>query len=181
MEIYTNILRDPLKLPPKHTLQPGTLPLKRLDLRLTHPNLPQQRLHPRLDLIRLPGQLTQQLQLLLALLDRRRLDLDQLAQDAQVESRSQDRVVDEALEGGLVDGFARFDGVRAAGGGGEDGDELGLFERVQDGVARGFEGVGEEELVVAEGGVGGEGFDEEPGLGGGPGVGGWGEVEDVHF
>ena len=61
-----------------------------------------------------------------------------------------------------------------------------MLERLEDGITGGagrgrFEDIGEEELVVAERGRGGEGFDEEPGLGGRPGVSGGGEVEDVHF
>lgn len=79
---------------------------------------------------------------------------------------------------------------------GEDGDEFGLLEGAEGGFGVGvgggvcFEGVGEEEFVVAEGAVGGEGADEEPGLLRGPGVAGGGggggggavvEVEDIHF
>lgn len=54
-----------------------------------------------------------------------------------------------------------------------------MFEGLQGGFAVGFEDVGEEELVVAEGVGSGEGFDEEPGLRRGPVAGGG--VEDVHF
>lgn len=90
----------------------------------------------------------------------------------------------QQLERGGVDRFAGLDAVGPAVGG-DDGDEFGLLERLQRGFAAGggrggFVGVGEEGLVVAEGGGGGEGFDEQPGLGGGPGAGG-GDVEDVHF
>lgn len=65
---------------------------------------------------------------------------------------------------------------------GDDGDEFGLFEGLENGFAVGLEGVGEEDFVVADLGGGGEGFDEFPGLGGGPGApGGAVDVEDVHF
>ena len=64
----------------------------------------------------------------------------------------------------MVDWFARLDGIGTTVGG-KYCDEFGLFESLEDGVARctrgrGFDGVGEEKLVVTERGVGGKGFDE---------------------
>jgi len=86
----------------------------------------------------------------------------------------------QQAEGGLVDGLAGPDGVRAAVAG-DDGDEFGLLEGLQRGFAAGFVHVGEEELVVAEEVGGGEVFDEEPGLLGAPFALGAVDVEDVHF
>lgn len=90
-------------------------------------------------------------------------------------------VVGKAFEGGGEDRAAGFD---AAGStvGRYDGDEFGLFEGLESGFAvAGFESVGEEELVVSDAGIVGEGFDDEPGLFGRPApitpVG----VKDVHF
>ena len=85
----------------------------------------------------------------------------------------------ELSERRLIDRFSRADAMRAAVFR-NDGYEFGLFEGVEGGfaVVAGFEGVGEEELIVAEGGGGGEGFDEEPGLFGGPVAGGTVDVED---
>ena len=76
----------------------------------------------------------------------------------------------------MVDRLRGADALRAAARGGHDGDQLGLLERVQDGGAAGAEGVGEEHGVVGEGGLRGEGADELPRLGGGPGARGGGGV-----
>ena len=84
----------------------------------------------------------------------------------------------QLAERGRVDGFARFDAGGAAVGG-DDGDHFGLFEGLEGGFAVGFEDVGEEEFVVAEGVGEGEEFDEEPGLLARPLA--WVGVEDVHF
>lgn len=63
----------------------------------------------------------------------------------------------------------------------EDGDEFCLLESLKDRLSARFVGVAEKELVVPEGGVGGEGLDENPGLLWRPFSGGAVDVEDVHF
>ena len=111
-------------------------------------------------------------------------NLDEFAQNQQIQPRPEDVIRRQLSERGRVDGFAWFD-ARGAAVGGDDGDHFGLFEGLEGGFAVvGFEDVGEEELVVAEGGLavrgGGERFHEEPSLGWGP-FAGWRGVEDVHF
>ena len=84
----------------------------------------------------------------------------------------------QVLKGSGVHRLARLDGVRSAVDG-DDGDEFCLLEGLERGVVAGFEEVGKEDGVVADGVGGREGFDEMPSLGGGPGA--RGVVEEVHF
>lgn len=163
----------------QHLLQPPTLPLIPLNLPMPRIQLIKQILRPAPDLTRRPRQLPQQIQLSLTFLNPHRLNLNQRRQNRQIQPGPQHPIFRKLAKRRRIDGFAGLDG-RGTAVGGDDGDHFGLFEGLEGGFAGGgFEDVGEEELVVAEGVGVGEGFDEEPGLLGGPLAGA--AVEEVHF
>jgi hypothetical protein len=102
---------------------------------LTRHQLRQQIVYSSSCLRRLVLQLAQQQQLVLALVNRRVLNLCQMRQDSQVQAALQYFIFSQALESRVVDGLSWLDDRWPAICARDNGDELSLFEGTKDRLA----------------------------------------------